>query len=86
MAKYIRAILKELKIGQHRPTMIYEDNAAAIMMANAKEAEKGNIKRAHICGVANPSNALTKALDWTLDQCHVTRMMRHTGYNHTCTS
>eukprot|EP00957_Ditylum_brightwellii_P096130 7323968-Ditylum_brightwellii.AAC.1 len=48
--------------------------------------ENGNIKLAHIQRVANPSNALTKALGWTLHQHHVTRMMGHTGCKHTCTS
>eukprot|EP00957_Ditylum_brightwellii_P105298 8027111-Ditylum_brightwellii.AAC.1 len=32
MEKFIRAILKELKIDQHGSTTMYEDNAAAIMM------------------------------------------------------
>eukprot|EP00957_Ditylum_brightwellii_P091015 6929490-Ditylum_brightwellii.AAC.1 len=86
MAKYIRAILKELKINQHGPSIIYEDNTAAIMMANASKpngrarhidisyfaiqewVEKCNIKLAHIHGVANPSDTLTKALEWT---CHI---------------
>eukprot|EP00957_Ditylum_brightwellii_P212380 15367207-Ditylum_brightwellii.AAC.4 len=104
MAKCICAILKELKMGQDRPTMIYEDNATAIMMANTIKpngrtrhidisyfaiqewVENDNIELAHIQGVANPSNVLTKALGWTLHQCHVTRMMGHTGCKHTCTS
>eukprot|EP00957_Ditylum_brightwellii_P198177 15100478-Ditylum_brightwellii.AAC.1 len=49
-------------------------------------AGKGNTKLAHICGVANPSGALTKALGWTLRQRHTTRMMGHTGCKHMCTS
>eukprot|EP00957_Ditylum_brightwellii_P039059 2952292-Ditylum_brightwellii.AAC.1 len=80
MAKYIQAILKELEMEQDGPTMIYEDNAAATMMANTSKpngrkrhinisyfaiqelVEKGNIKLAHIQGIADPYNALTKAL------------------------
>eukprot|EP00957_Ditylum_brightwellii_P126442 9638239-Ditylum_brightwellii.AAC.1 len=34
MDKYTYVILKELKIEQDGPMMIYEDNAAAIMLAN----------------------------------------------------
>eukprot|EP00957_Ditylum_brightwellii_P064498 4894677-Ditylum_brightwellii.AAC.1 len=37
MAKYLHTILNELGIAQHKPTMVYEDNAAAIMMANANK-------------------------------------------------
>eukprot|EP00957_Ditylum_brightwellii_P048833 3704825-Ditylum_brightwellii.AAC.2 len=69
---------------QDGPTMIHEDNSAAIRMANASKpngrtrhinityfaiqewVENGNIKLAHIQGVANTSDALTKALGWTL--------------------
>eukprot|EP00957_Ditylum_brightwellii_P187709 14293377-Ditylum_brightwellii.AAC.1 len=40
MAKYICMILKELKIKQQGPTIIYEDNAAAIMMANMSKPNK----------------------------------------------
>eukprot|EP00957_Ditylum_brightwellii_P042815 3241403-Ditylum_brightwellii.AAC.1 len=104
MAKCIRAIRKEPKIKQHGPTITYEDNSAAIMMANPSKpngrtrhinisyfaiqewAEKGNIKLAHIYGVANPFDTLTKALGRTLHQCHVTRMMGHTGCKHMHTS
>ena len=35
MAKHLRYILDEVGIIQHGPTAIYEDNAAAILMANA---------------------------------------------------
>eukprot|EP00957_Ditylum_brightwellii_P040365 3054766-Ditylum_brightwellii.AAC.1 len=61
IAKYIWAILKELRMEQDGPTMIYKDNAAAVMMANGrmrhidisyfaiqKWVENGNIKLAHI--------------------------------------
>ena len=100
MAKYTQVILKELKIKQHGPTIMYKDNATAIMMVNASKpnrrtryinisyftiqewAEKGNMKLAHICGVANPSDALTKTLGWTLNQHYVARMMEHNGYKH----
>eukprot|EP00957_Ditylum_brightwellii_P021616 1630051-Ditylum_brightwellii.AAC.1 len=34
MAKYLQTVLNELGIQQCGPTMIYEDNAAVIMMAN----------------------------------------------------
>eukprot|EP00957_Ditylum_brightwellii_P180063 13716865-Ditylum_brightwellii.AAC.2 len=34
MAKYLQSVLNELGIQQCGPTMIYENNAAAIMMAN----------------------------------------------------
>jgi hypothetical protein len=36
MAKFLRAILIELGLLQDEPTKLFEDNAAAIMMANAK--------------------------------------------------
>eukprot|EP00957_Ditylum_brightwellii_P038105 2881511-Ditylum_brightwellii.AAC.1 len=47
---------------------------------------KGDIKLAHIRGVINPSDALTKALGWTLHHHHVLRMMGHMGSRHTSTS
>jgi hypothetical protein len=31
-------------------------------------------------GIVNPSDALTKALGWTLHSCHVCRMMGHFGF------
>eukprot|EP00957_Ditylum_brightwellii_P138223 10536368-Ditylum_brightwellii.AAC.1 len=37
MAKYLRTVLNELGITQHSPTMIYKDNIAAIMVANANK-------------------------------------------------
>eukprot|EP00957_Ditylum_brightwellii_P131352 10017684-Ditylum_brightwellii.AAC.1 len=40
LAKYIWAILKELKMEQDGPMMIYEDNAAAIMMTNANKLNR----------------------------------------------
>ena len=43
--KYLRMILKELGYIQHDPTVIYEDNAAAILMANA---EKPTIPTRHM--------------------------------------
>eukprot|EP00957_Ditylum_brightwellii_P014027 1057962-Ditylum_brightwellii.AAC.1 len=64
--------------------MIYEDNAAAIMMANNNRPNgqtqhidisyfvlqewvtHSDVKLAHIRGITNPTNALTKALGWTL--------------------
>eukprot|EP00957_Ditylum_brightwellii_P045311 3434825-Ditylum_brightwellii.AAC.1 len=48
--------------------------------------ENGNIKLSHSQGIANPSNAITKALGWTLHHLHVTRMMGHTDCKHTLTS
>eukprot|EP00957_Ditylum_brightwellii_P010666 807826-Ditylum_brightwellii.AAC.1 len=45
MEKYIHVILKELKIEQDGPTMMYEDNSAAIMMANTS---KSNERTRHI--------------------------------------
>eukprot|EP00957_Ditylum_brightwellii_P072714 5526600-Ditylum_brightwellii.AAC.1 len=101
MAKYIQAILKELKFEQDGLTMIDEDNTAAIIMANVSKPNRrtrhldisyfaiqewvknSHIKLAHIHGVANLSNALIKAVEWTLHQRHATRMMRHTGCKHT---
>eukprot|EP00957_Ditylum_brightwellii_P085146 6473867-Ditylum_brightwellii.AAC.1 len=74
MAKYLQTILNELGIQQCGPTMIYEDNAAAIMMANNSRPNGwtqhidrnyfllqewvtyGNVKLAHICGIANPAD------------------------------
>eukprot|EP00957_Ditylum_brightwellii_P156485 11909711-Ditylum_brightwellii.AAC.1 len=37
MAKYLCTVLNELGIDQQEPTMIDEDNTAAIMMANANK-------------------------------------------------
>eukprot|EP00957_Ditylum_brightwellii_P097958 7461182-Ditylum_brightwellii.AAC.1 len=89
MAMYLCTVLNKLRIIQHSPTMIYKDNAAAIMMANANKpnrhtrsinisyfvlqewVQEGKAKLAHIRGVANPANALTKALGWTLHCRHV---------------
>eukprot|EP00957_Ditylum_brightwellii_P036217 2743814-Ditylum_brightwellii.AAC.1 len=48
--------------------------------------EKGEIKLAHIRGVVNPSESLTKVLGWTLCKCHVSRMMGHVGSRFTNTS
>eukprot|EP00957_Ditylum_brightwellii_P186969 14238916-Ditylum_brightwellii.AAC.1 len=45
MVKYIQAIFKELKMEQGGPTMVYEDNAAAIMMTNTS---KPNGRTRHI--------------------------------------
>eukprot|EP00957_Ditylum_brightwellii_P135945 10368286-Ditylum_brightwellii.AAC.1 len=41
--------------------------------------QEGKVKLAHIRGVANPDNALTKALGLTLHCHHVTQMMAHVG-------
>ena len=35
MAKHLRYVLEQLDVEQHGPTMIYEDNVAAILTANA---------------------------------------------------
>ena len=40
MCKFIRHILDEVGYPQHEPTAIYEDNAAAILMANAGKPTK----------------------------------------------
>jgi hypothetical protein len=40
MALYIRSILNELHVPQTHATLIYEDNAAALMMANASQPTK----------------------------------------------
>eukprot|EP00957_Ditylum_brightwellii_P087046 6625918-Ditylum_brightwellii.AAC.1 len=45
MAKYLGAVLNELGITQRDPIIIYEDNAAAIMMANVS---KPNGRTQHI--------------------------------------
>eukprot|EP00957_Ditylum_brightwellii_P204755 15340717-Ditylum_brightwellii.AAC.1 len=37
MVKYLRMILTELRIEQKEPTMVYEDNTTAMMMANANK-------------------------------------------------
>eukprot|EP00957_Ditylum_brightwellii_P119617 9126303-Ditylum_brightwellii.AAC.1 len=97
MAKYLCTVLNELGIAQHGPTIIYEDNAAAIMMVNANKpngctqhinvsyfawqewVQERKVKLAYSRGVANPADALTKALGWTLHCCHVTQIMGHIG-------
>eukprot|EP00957_Ditylum_brightwellii_P201978 15328028-Ditylum_brightwellii.AAC.2 len=88
MAKYLCTILNKLGITQHGPAMIYKDNVVAIMMvfhidisyfALQEWVQEGNVKLAHIRGVANPAYALAKALGWTLHHCHVTQMMGHKG-------
>ena len=38
MAKHLQYVLEELGVEQHGPTMIYEDNVAAILMENAGKA------------------------------------------------
>eukprot|EP00957_Ditylum_brightwellii_P043169 3271518-Ditylum_brightwellii.AAC.1 len=104
MAKYTRMILKKLMIERHGPTIIFEDSASAITVANTSKpngrtsyinisyfaiqewVEKGENKLAHICGVVNPSDALTKALGWTLHHRHVTQMMGCAGCKHIHTS
>ena len=35
MAKHLHYVLEELGVVQHGPTVIYEDNVASILMANA---------------------------------------------------
>eukprot|EP00957_Ditylum_brightwellii_P194434 14808088-Ditylum_brightwellii.AAC.1 len=83
--------------------MIYEDNAAAIMLANNSRSNGwtqyidisyfalqewvtySNVKLAHIHRIANPADALTKALGWTLHYCHVLRIMGHLGTKYTNT-
>eukprot|EP00957_Ditylum_brightwellii_P145833 11104374-Ditylum_brightwellii.AAC.1 len=83
--------------------MIYEDNAAAIMMANnsrpngwiqhidinyfalQKWVTYGNVKLAHIRGIVNPVDALTKTLWWTLHCCHVMHIMGYFGTKYTNT-
>eukprot|EP00957_Ditylum_brightwellii_P180894 13781018-Ditylum_brightwellii.AAC.1 len=39
----------------------------------------GEVKLAHIRGVVNPADALTKALGWMLYRRHATRIMGHLG-------
>eukprot|EP00957_Ditylum_brightwellii_P065882 4996655-Ditylum_brightwellii.AAC.1 len=51
-----------------------------------KWVQEGKVKLAHIRGVANPADALTKALGWTLHCLHVIQMMRHLGNVYTRTS
>eukprot|EP00957_Ditylum_brightwellii_P207227 15352063-Ditylum_brightwellii.AAC.1 len=93
MAKYLCTVLNELGIVQQGPTMIYKDNTAAILVANANKPNSrtrhidisyfalqewvqcGEVKLAHIQGVVNPADALTKALGWTLCRRHATQMM-----------
>eukprot|EP00957_Ditylum_brightwellii_P110744 8445937-Ditylum_brightwellii.AAC.1 len=101
MEKYLQTVLDELGIQQCGPTMIYEDNAAVIMMANNSRPNGQTrhidisyftlqewvthsvVKLAHIRRIANPADALTNALGWTLQQHHVT--MGHFGTNYTNT-
>eukprot|EP00957_Ditylum_brightwellii_P039731 3006832-Ditylum_brightwellii.AAC.1 len=45
----------------------------------------GNVKLAHIRVIANPADALTKALGWTLHQRHATHIMGHLGTKYTNT-
>eukprot|EP00957_Ditylum_brightwellii_P164448 12519960-Ditylum_brightwellii.AAC.1 len=47
--------------------------------------QEGKVNLAHIRGVANPANALNKALGWTLHHHHVMQWMGHVGtvYTHT---
>eukprot|EP00957_Ditylum_brightwellii_P009366 708417-Ditylum_brightwellii.AAC.1 len=103
MAKYVQTVLNELGIQQCGPAMIYEDNAAAIIMANngrpngltqyidiryfalQEWVTHGDVKFAHIFGITNLADALTKALGWTLHQCHITRIMGHLGTKYTST-
>eukprot|EP00957_Ditylum_brightwellii_P208260 15356507-Ditylum_brightwellii.AAC.1 len=103
MAKHLQNVLSKLGIQQCGSTIIYEDNAVAIMMANNSRPIRqtqhidisyfalqewvtyGNIKLAHICRIANPADALTKALGWTLHHHHATRIMGHLGTKYTNT-
>eukprot|EP00957_Ditylum_brightwellii_P105216 8020263-Ditylum_brightwellii.AAC.2 len=45
----------------------------------------GDVKLAHIHGIANPADALTKALGWILHCCHATCIMEHLGTKYTNT-
>eukprot|EP00957_Ditylum_brightwellii_P108280 8260473-Ditylum_brightwellii.AAC.1 len=45
----------------------------------------GDVKLANVHGIANPADALTKALGWTLHRHHVTRIMGHLGTKYTNT-
>eukprot|EP00957_Ditylum_brightwellii_P178748 13615034-Ditylum_brightwellii.AAC.1 len=80
MAKYLKSVLNKLGIQQCGPIMIYEDNAAVIMMASNRRPNGrtlhidisyfalqewvtySDVKLAHIRGIANPADAITKAL------------------------
>eukprot|EP00957_Ditylum_brightwellii_P117921 8994688-Ditylum_brightwellii.AAC.1 len=44
-----------------------------------------NVKLAHIHRIANPADALTKALGWTLHHHHATSIMGHLGAKYTNT-
>eukprot|EP00957_Ditylum_brightwellii_P044720 3390899-Ditylum_brightwellii.AAC.1 len=44
-----------------------------------------NVKLAHIHGIANPADALTKSLGWMLNCCHVIHIMGHLGKKYTST-
>jgi hypothetical protein len=97
IAKYLRSILSELGYPQDRPTTLYEDNAAAILMINASRPTsrsrhidiqhfaiqewKANreIVLAHIPGIINSADSLTKSLGSTLHHRHVRRLMGHYG-------
>eukprot|EP00957_Ditylum_brightwellii_P078576 5974127-Ditylum_brightwellii.AAC.1 len=41
--------------------------------------QQGDVTLAHIHGVANPANVLTKVLGWALHCRHVTGMVGHVG-------
>ena len=96
-AKHLRSIMDSFGVKQDGPTMIYEDNVAAILIANANKVTerarhidiqyyaiqewvtRKQVKLAHIKGIINPADALTKNLGWVLHNRHVTRMMGHCG-------
>jgi Reverse transcriptase (RNA-dependent DNA polymerase) len=95
--KYLRSVLSELgdNFKLKTPTIIYEDNTAAIEMINAGKPtnrtrhvdiqlfaiqewkNRGDIVLAHIPGIINIADSLTKALGWILHNRHVRRAMGH---------
>jgi hypothetical protein len=104
MAKFLRWILIELGLPQPDATHHYEDNAASIMMANAKRPtersrhvdiqhfvlqqwfQNNDVLLEHVRGTINPSDALTKALGWILQNRHCSRVMGMMGSPYTMSS
>eukprot|EP00957_Ditylum_brightwellii_P197244 15027429-Ditylum_brightwellii.AAC.1 len=93
MANYLQTVLNELDIQQCGPTMIYEDNTAAIMMDNNSKPNGwaqhidisyfalqewvtySDVKLAHIHGMANQADGLTKAPGWMMHHHHTMCIM-----------
>jgi hypothetical protein len=102
--RYLQAILEQLGLKQKSATLIYVDNLAAIVIANAgKPTERsrhigvqyfvllqwvkdGDVLLVHVTGVINPSDALTKPLEWILHHHHCFHVMGAAGSPYSDTS